>query len=515
MFACLYAPDFPVQAALRLEPPLQKEDKKEVLKYAPVAILDGPPTVLRVIALNDLAREAGIEIGMTKLQAEACGHAVLRKRSVSHEDSAQAALIDCASAFSPRVESTSPGTVTLDLAGTEKLFGLPESAAQKMALAAAKFGFDLHIAIAANPDAALYAARGFRGNTVIPSGEEAARLGPLSLDVLSPAPEILETFDSWGIRSFKALAALPSVALVERLGQEGLRLQKLARGQTNRVLVPAEPAQDFIESFEFDDPVETLESLTFILNRLLQQVCARLASRSLATNEFRVTLELEARQLHSEQKKELYERTWKLPLPMQDPKVLFRLASLDLQEQTQSAPIKKVTVQAVPIKSRFAQGGLFAPASPEAEQLEITLARIRGVVGNTDENGISCVGSPQVLDSHKPDSFAIQPFSTVGEQSDLSTGLRPVIALRRFRPALETSVEFAHSKPCAVSLRNRRLHVLAASGPWRGSGHWWDSSANWARDEWDVALKTSEGIGYYRIYLDRIRDRWFVEGMLD
>jgi len=511
MFACLYAPDFPVQAALRLE----SEEKREGLKQIPVAILDGPATLLRVIALNGPARKAGIEIGMTKLQAEACGHAILRKRSPSHEESAQTALLDCASAFSPRVESTSPGTVTLDLAGTEKLFGSPQSAAQKLALAATKFGFDLHIAIASNPDAALYAARGFRGTTIIPSGEEAARLGPLPLSVLSPAPEILEIFDSWGIRSFKALAGLPSVALVERLGQEGLRLQKLARGQSARVLVPAEPAQDFTESFEFDDPVETLESLTFILNRLLQQVCDRLASRSLATNEFRVTLGLEARQLHSEQKKEFYERTWKLPLPMQDAKVLFRLASLDLQEQTQSAPIKKVTVEAIPIKPRFAQGGLFAPASPEPEQLEITLARIRSVVGNADENGISCVGSPQVLDSHKPDSFSVQPFSTIAEKSDSSAGARPVIALRRFRPALETSVEFAHSKPCAISLRNRRLPVLAASGPWRGSGNWWDATASWARDEWDVALKTSEGVGYYRIYLDRIRERWFVEGMLD
>ena len=129
---------------------------------------------------------------------------------------------------------------------------------------------------------------------------------------------------------------------------------------------------DFIESFEFDDPVETLESLTFILNRLLQQVCARLAARSLATNEFRLKLELEARQLQTGEKKEFYERSWKLPLPIQDAKVLFRLAYLDLETNLQTAPIQKIIVQAIPVKPRFAQGGLFNPASPEAEQLEIT-----------------------------------------------------------------------------------------------------------------------------------------------
>lgn len=515
MFASLYAPDFRVQAALRLEP----AERREISKQSPVAILEGPATLLRVIGINDPARAAGIEIGMTKLQAEACSRASLRKRSITQEESARAALLDCAFAFSPRVESTSAGTVTLDLAGTEKLFGTPESTAQKLAVSARKFGFDLNIAMASNPDAALYAARGFRGITVIAVGEEAARLGALPLEVLSPSSEILEILESWGIRSFKALGKLPPISLGERLGQEALRLQKLARGETDRVLVPIEPTLDFIESFEFDDPVETLESLRFILRQLLQQVCYRLAGRTLATNEFRIALELEARQLNNDEKKEFYERTWKLPLPMQDPKVLYRVACLDLEAQSYSAPIKKLTVQVVPIKPRFAQGGLFAPASPEVEQLEITLARIRSVVGSTDENGIACVGSPNVLDSHKPDSFSVQPFSAIQEKLDpkiqAPEPTHPVIAMRRFRPAWETSVEFAHNKPCSVSLKARRLQVLAASGPWRGSGHWWDATVSWARDEWDVALKTTEGIGYYRIYLDRIRKQWFVEGMFD
>src|SRR5438270_10606650 len=164
MFACLYAPDFPVQAVLRLEP----EEKREIFKQSRVAIFDGSATLERVIAINDAGRAAGIEIGMTKLQAESCGHAILRRRSIAHEESAQAALLDCSSAFSPRIESTSAGTITLDLAGTEKLFGPPKDIAQKLALAAARFGFDLHIAIASNPDTALYAARGFRGTTIIP-----------------------------------------------------------------------------------------------------------------------------------------------------------------------------------------------------------------------------------------------------------------------------------------------------------------------------------------------------------
>ena len=121
MFACLLVPDFPVQAALLLE----RKDRREPLRRSPIAVLDGPSNLLKVMALNDAARNVGIEIGMTKLQVETCGGVSLRKRSADHEKSAQVALLDCAYAFSPRVESTSPGTVILDLAGTDKLFGSP------------------------------------------------------------------------------------------------------------------------------------------------------------------------------------------------------------------------------------------------------------------------------------------------------------------------------------------------------------------------------------------------------
>ena len=514
MFACLFAPDFPVQAALRLEP----EDTREVLKQSPIAILDGPASLPRVMGMNEVARLAGIEMDMTKVQVETCGRVWVRKRSAANENAAQKALLDCATSFSPRVESTVPGTVMLDLAGTEKLFGHAQALARKIALHAGEFGLDVNVAIASNPDTAYYAARGFTGITIIPAGEEAERLGSLPVDVLSTSPEMLpmmEALDSWGIRNLRSLVLLPPVPVVERLGQQGLHLQKIARGETRRPLVPAEGAPDFIESYEFEDPVETLESLTFILNRLLHQVCARLASRSLATNELRLKLELESRQLKSEEKKEFYERAWKLPLPIQDSKVLFRLAYLDLENNTQPAPIQKVIVQAVPVKPRFAQSGLFTPASPEAEQLEITLARIRGVVGNADENGVACVGSPRVLDTHKPDSFAVQPFSATDEESDISPAASPIISLRIFRPALETSVELAQEKPCSVTLRKKRLKVLAASGPWRSSGNWWNSSTAWSRDEWDVALKTAEGVGFYRIYLDCIKKQWFVEGGFD
>jgi protein ImuB len=194
--------------------------------------------------------------------------------------------------------------------------------------------------------------------------------------------------------------------------------------------------------------------------------------------------------------------------------MLFTLLRLDLERNTFSAPIKRLTIEAVSVRPRMAQGDLFAPPSPESEKLEITLARIRGVVGTTDADGVSCIGSPRLVDTHKSGAFAVQPFSATTEIRNPAAVI-PTIALRVFRPALETSVELSGETPHLVRLWKRHRRVLAASGPWCSSGNWWNETTAWAREEWDVALKTFEGIAYYRIYLDRIRKQWFVEGVFD
>ncbi len=460
---------------------------------------------------------------MTKLQVETYGGVLLRKRSVAEEESAQTRLVDFAETFSPRVESTCPGAAILDLAGTEKLLGPWRTATRNMIAQAAEIGFDLHLALAANPDTAFLAARGFSANSVSPvfitAGEEARRLASLPVNVLPISPEMLAILDGWGIRTLQSLAALPRVAIVERLGQEGLYLQKLARGEVERPLLTIDQKAEFIASFEFDDPVETLESIFFILNRLLQELCLKLLNSAMSVQELRLTVNLEVHQLQRDGKEgEQYRHEWKLPVPTRDQNLLLGLVRLQLEKTTFSAPVRRLNLEVVPVKPRVAQENFFAPPSPEAEKLEITLERLRGVVGSTDDGGIACVGTPYLVDTHKPGSFTVQHFSSIDRSGDEAANLTlaptPAIALRIFRPALETSVELDGTKPHFVRLWSRHRRVLAASGPWSSSGDWWNASV-WWREEWDVALKTPAGLGFYRIYRDRIRERWFVEGVFD
>src|SRR5258708_3393386 len=196
MFACLFIPNFPVEAIIRFEPEL---------RGLPVAVLAGRPPLEKVVAVNDKARQFGVETGATKSQLEAWGYLVIRARSELQEASAHAALLDCAQSFSPEIEDTAPGTILLNLAGLEPLFGPPPKIAYELARRASRLELEANVAVATNPDTAILAAHGFSGVTLIPLGREAERLGELPVDVLmesfssdvDEATRWLETFDRW------------------------------------------------------------------------------------------------------------------------------------------------------------------------------------------------------------------------------------------------------------------------------------------------------------------------------
>jgi len=535
-FACIYVPNFSVAAALRAEPELQ---------VRAIAILEGNPPLEKTIAVNEKARRLGIAPGMSKAQAELCAELALRPRSALRESAAHAALLDCAQSFSPCVEDAACDTALLDLAGLESLFGsLPEISCALHNRAAA-LGLAANVAIASTPDTAVLAARGFSGITVIPAGKEAEQLGPLPTGVLfgtglaedrlnkdqldedgkKKADRLLETLDRWGIRNLRGLAALPEISLSERLGQEGLRLQQLARGATSRTLVPVEVPQIFEESVELEHPIVLLEPLAFLLNRLLEQICARLGSRALSTQELRLTLELENLRSFNQPSTishQQFIRTLRLPLPMLDAKVFLKLLQLDLNAHPPGAPIVKIHLAAEPARSRSAQGGLFRPPSPEPEKLELTLARIAGMVGENK------VGALELLDTHHPEGFRMQRFVAEAPQkndrerdSDSAEEKSAVTALRRFRPPLRAHVTLENGQPVHLVCSKKAVQgiVLWRAGPWRFSGDWWEREA-WSRDEWDLALQNNalrngDAITFHRLVHDLLGGGWFVEGTYD
>ena len=456
-------------------------------------------------------------------------------------DAAASLLINLAFTFSPLVEQTAIDTVVLDVAGQDLLFGSsanPSSAAvgdaeidSVRALAgeivrrAAQSGFKVNVAVAANPDAAINAARSFQGVTVIRPGKESLQLGDLPLKLLDYSlaaiekervEEISETLELWGLRTFNDFAELPLAGVAQRLGQAGVRLQKLAQGKSHRQMVLVQPALGFEQSLELEHPLEELEPLSFILSRLLNQLCANLHAHALATNELRLRLKLEDK---TEQ-----ERAITLPVPMHNPKTLLRLLLFEIESKPPQAAVVSVTISAEPVKPRVAQTGLFIPLAPEPEKLEVTLARLAKLVG-ADK-----VGSPEILDTHRPDAFRMKRFNLSSGQKKLRRNRQPaidsrqcVMGFRVFRPPRGADVQTRQGRPTRISVHDvsssclLRGKITCASGPWRTSGDWWRPDV-WARDEWDIAVTDSTskpGDVLCRIYRDVQSDHWFVEGIYD
>ena len=440
---------------------------------------------------------------------------------------ADLSLAEFAYGFSPVVEEVREGTVVIDADGCELLFGsayqLASKVVQRGKKARTEAGLEsvVHVSLAANPDAAIHAATYLKGTTFVSPGEELTCLGEFPLEQLDyslidmekeVANEILETLRLWGIRSFAEFASLPVAGVSERLGQMGIKLQQLAAGKTERHLKVKQPAPVFAHSFELEHAVAELEPLSFIFARLLHQICATLNAYALATNELCVSLQLDDQTTH--------ERRLSLPHPMRDHKVFLKLLLLDTEMHPPQAAVRAVSIACEPVKPRVLQNGLFVPLAPAPDKLELTLARLAKLVG--EEN----IGSPNVLDTHRPDAFSLKRFTLNSEsrgrrkkgKRELPPGNQQCLGFRMFRPPLRAIVEADQGWPTQISAwgKQRSVYgkVVNLAGPWRTTGDWWRDD-RWARDEWDVTLERSGQQTLYRIYRELKTDRWFIEGNYD
>jgi protein ImuB len=539
-FAAIHIPDFIVQAVVRGD---------GALRERAVAIVEGTPPLWSVVAANRRAAQMGIELGMAKSQAAQFTGVEIRHRSPAQEKTTHEALLDLGWSVSPRVEDSTPDTIVLDLAGLSGLFGPEEKIAHELAKRGCGLGLNAHIAVAENIEVAILAARGLPGVTLIPPGEEAKRLRALPVHTLLPSSEILETLVRWGVETCGKLAALPVIQLSERLGQEGVQLHTLARGALVRSLVLAKPSDNFQEEMELDDSVEELESLSFVLGRLLDQLCERLAARSLSARSIRMEFDLERSfekglqlSAHADQHKLIprkFEKTLALPVPMRDSKVLLKLVRLRLQSDPPAAAVIKIVIAAEADRVRTTQRGLFLPASPEPEKLELTMARLANLVGDVN------VGSPQLMDTHRPDVIRMERFRLAqeaaggGRKRPITAGdkpakknssaprmVKPANGFRLLRPSVPARVELRDGFPVRVFFYGARGEIVAASGPWRTSGEWWQDP--WDQAEWDVEVRFSSSAqknkrasnsaderGLYLIYYDLRQQGWFLRGMYD
>jgi protein ImuB len=498
LYACLYVKEFPAQALLRLRPDLH--DK-------PCVVMEGEPPLEQVCSLTRKARVLGLMRSMTRVEVETFPTVTLLKRSQNEEATARTVLLECAGGFSPRVEDkTEEGAFVcvIDIAGTGTLFGTPDLLAENLLTRIRSLGITACVAISRNFHAAIALAKGLPPRTpvrVIPMGEEAAELSSLSLKVLDMTEEQANTFGLWGIRNLGALAALPEKELVARMGQAGKRLRQLAKGELPHLFQPVEPEFSLEEHMELDSPLELLEALLFVMNVMLEQLILRARSRFLTLASISVTLKLEGGTTHP--------RTVRPSLPTNEKQIWIKLLHLDLEAHPPQAAILSLSLKAEPGTRSKVQLGLFSPQLPEPSRLDVTLARIRSIVG--DEN----IGRPVLKDTYRLGGFSMEPFTVPSGSSSVIPAGQSRAAMRKLRPADPVPVTVQGQIPKAFVFRQKRYAVERAYGPWLTSGDWWQPSL-WGFEQWDLVARAQDStLLCCCLMRDRIENCWQMAALYD
>ena len=461
-----------------------------------------------------------VGIGRERSGRASVGSSKVELYAALHGDSTDT-LVRIAREFSPRIERhpstvlrAGAGDVVLDVSGLERLLGNASTIAAELARAGA-----LRVAVAPSQIAARLLARARPGVSVV-SGDLDTALGNIPLavlrDLLTDAgdpivtahPSPFDVMERWGLKTLAEFATLPARDLSARLGQPGIRLQRLARGIDARPLVPDPGTVRFVQSIELEWPVDALEPLSFVFARLLDPLSEALERADRGAAAIRLDLRLTDRTIHT--------RCLQLPAAMRDPRVLRTLLLLDLESHPPSAAVDIVTIETDPAPARIIQYSLLDRALPSAETLATLTARLDALVG------ADRCGSAELLDTHRPDAFRMVPFiSSAALQrrvadADAQLKLRAAGVLRRFRPPVAVRVTVERGRPVQMAIDRRGMpggRVVQAAGPWRTSGGWWDQAEGpWDRDEWDLTLTDGTAC---RIARDRLGGIWFLEGVFD
>jgi protein ImuB len=538
---CVRIPDFSIAAIVRANPDLR--DCPLVLTRTPShswnrkRLDDSAGGELS--AVSAVARNYGIETGMTVAQARALiPNLIVMAPSPEAERSAIDALLDAAESISPVVEEGPPGCVWLDLTGNGRLFrhqkskvdsemDLEQKIAEEIATRVRRIGLEPALGIASSKEIADLAAR-CGGIRVIPSGREREFLDwmPLELTDFGANRELELRLKRLGIRRLGDLVRLDIQAIGSRMGEAGVKLARIARGEGTSVVIAKPRSEVYVEAIELEYGIENFEPLSFILHAMLDRICERLQLRGHVAGDMAFSLGLADRCLD--------DRKIVVAAPTIEVRSLLTLIILNLESTPPSAAVETVRLMVEPRIARPAQHDMFMPPMPAADRLETAIARIAALCGPDR------VGMLMPADSYRPeavrinrfapapssspapvfrpspekrestehlsrsgeDPLRVDPFSPVPHH--LTTDVRPHLstqeraekegsekwgkksdrersdiaiisrmALRVIRPADEIEVICNREIPDFVRGAKICARVISCAGPWRRQGEWW------------------------------------------
>lgn len=364
---------------------------------------------------------------------------------------------------------------------------------------------------------------------IVPSGGARGFLAPLPLEALPLPDELLDTLRALGLRRAGDLARLERRAVEARLGPEGVRAHRWARGEDDRVFPFRTPDDPPEASMELEGGVRSTEPLLFVLRQLLHRVCDELVGEGRCAARLRLRLELDGGAARAREAEVVPAR------PTRRETLLFDLcrATLDRIAGEEGLPVP-VTALALRVEERRSgdarQGDLFAAPGRDPLRADAALSRLRARLGPRavvrpvsrpthrpeDRNAWAPVeGDPTsaATRSGRSDARPTAAEPRDGGNPDVAGAALPGV-LRLLPEPEAVEVRCEAGRPVAVRDRRGRHRVTAAEGPERVSGDWWEGDP-WAREYWWAHTDGSELLWLFREHRGGDGTAWRLHGWWD
>jgi DNA polymerase-4 len=350
----------------------QRDDP--TLRGRPVLI--GPNSSRGVVLTASYeARPFGVGSAMPMARARRlCPEALIVPPRFERYQEVSATIMRVFGDFSPDVEALSLDEAFLDMTGSERLFGSPESIGRQIKDAVREAtGLTASVGLSGTKYVAKVAS-GFRkpdGLTVVAPADARAWLSPLPVASLWGAgPKTAARLNELGLQTIGDVAARDPGWLEQQLGQLGLRFHALARGEDYRSVEGSRAAHSLSCERTLNEDIAARGDIESHLRSAAETVARRLRRRGLCARGVRVKLKRTDFRLVSRQ------RT--LGTPTDIAAELFAAAVSLLDEIVAEGPFRLVGLATYELgrRSERAQLGLAIGGAARTRDLETTLDRL-------------------------------------------------------------------------------------------------------------------------------------------
>jgi DNA polymerase-4 len=343
-----------------------------------------------VTAASYEARAFGVRSAMPSYEARRlCPNGIFIAGTMKKYSRESKRIFEIFRRYSPRVQGLSLDEAFLDLTGTERLMGSPRSIGERLrAEVRERTGLAVSVGIAPVKMVAKIASGSCKpdGLLEVRPGEVRAFLDPLPIGRIWGVGPVAEArLQMLGIQRVGDLARMDSRRLEELLGDWGLDVGRLARGEEHSEVEPYRDPRSYSEENTFDSDITDRQVLNSAIITHAESVARRLRTDRFRARTVVLKLKLGRRAAPGPRGYPTLSRRVTLPEATDDGATISRSAIDLLARSGPDAPVRLLGVGVANIvRESPGQLSLFEPREREArrERLNAALDEISRRFGN-------------------------------------------------------------------------------------------------------------------------------------